>query len=176
MIWLGTFSKLVEDEKLLEEVGDASSVAIIGCINCANMSIAYAKDISPIGKSSLFGIRYTPYAVIRQANHIKDLLESKGKSAVVKIFSRTSSPPCGMLEKERGMIAETCRDMDAAVTLCCDSGWEGIKSALAESFKTILGMKAVGIFNAYLNTDGGNVFLDRKKTKIMYFKELAERV
>jgi len=173
---LGTFSKLVQDAKLLEEVGNARSAAIIGCINCANISIAYAKDISPIGKSSLFGIRYTPYAVIREANRIKDLLESKGKSAVIKIFSRTSSPPCGMLEKERGMIAETCRNMDVAVTLCCDAGWEGIRSALPESFKTIPGMEAVGIFNAYLNTDGNNVLLDKKKTKIMYFKELAKRV
>ena len=101
MICLGTFSRLVEDVKLIEEVGDAHSVAIIGCVNCANMSIAYAKDISPIGKSSLFGIRYTPYALIREANRIKGLLESKGKSAVIKIFSRTSSPPCGMHEKGR---------------------------------------------------------------------------
>jgi len=173
---LGTFSRLVRDAKLLEEVGDARSVAIIGCTNCANMSIAYAKDISPIGKSSLFGIKYTPYAVIQEANRIKDLLESKGKSAVTKIFSRTSAPPCGMLEKERGMIAETCRNTDAAITLCCNSGWEGIKHALPESFKTIPGMEAVGIFNAYLDTDGNNVLLDKKKTKIMPFKELAKRV
>jgi len=56
-----------------------------------------------------------------------------------------------------------------------DSGWEGIKRALPESFKTILGMEAVGIFNAYLNTDGNNVLLDKKKTKIMPFKELAKK-
>ena len=79
-----------------------------------------------------------------------------------------------MHEKERGMIAETCRDMDAAVTLCCDAGWEGIKTALPESFKTIAGMKAVGIFNAYTNTDGANHLLDKKKTKILFFKELAK--
>ena len=173
---MGTFSVLVEDAELLKEVGDASSVAIIGCTNCANISIAYAKDISPIGKSSLFGIKYTPHAVIREANRIKDLLEDKGKSVVIMIFSRTSSPPCGMHEKERGMIAETCRNIDAGVTLCCNSGWEGIKSALPESFKTIPGMKAVGILNAYLNKDGANDLLDKEKTKIIYFTELAERV
>lgn len=176
MISLGTFSRLIEDAKLLEEVRDSSSVAIIGCINCANMSIAYSKNISPIGKSSMFGTKYTPHAVIQEANRIKELLERKGKSAVVKIFSRTVSPPCGMHEKERGMIAETCRNTDTAITLCCDAGWEGIKSALPQTFKTIPGMEAVGIFNAYLNTDGGNDLLDKEKTKIIFFKDLAKRV
>ena len=74
------------------------------------------------------------------------------------------------------MITETCKNMDAAITLCCDAGWEGIKGALAETFKTIPGMKAIGIFNAHTNTDGANHLLDKKKTKILYFKNLAKRV
>ena len=133
---MGTFSKLVPEKEVLKAVGDAKTIAILGCTNCANMCIAYEKDISPIGTSSFFGIKYMPHAVIQEANRIKELLEEKGKSATIKIFSRTSSPPCGMHAKERSMVAETCRTMQAAITLCCDSGWEGIKTALPETFNT----------------------------------------
>jgi len=168
---VGTFSKLVSEEYLLKEVGDAKSVAMFGCTNCANMSIAYVKGISNIGKASLFGIRYTPHALIQEANRLKALLEGKGKSVKIKIFSRTSSPPCGMHDKERSMVAETCRNVDAAITLCCDSVWEGIRTALPASYNIIPGMKAVGIFNAYLTLDGGNDLLDKEKTKIIYFRK-----
>ena len=58
--------------EVLESVGDAKSVAIFGCTNCANMCIAYEKGISHIGTASFFGIKYTPHAVIQEANRIKE--------------------------------------------------------------------------------------------------------
>ena len=75
-----------------------------------------------------------------------------------------------MHEKERRMVAETCSNGDAAITLCCDSGCEGIKTALPETFNTIPGMKAIGIFNAHVHMEGGKDFLDKEKTKIMFFQ------
>jgi hypothetical protein len=56
---LGSFSELASDEYLLQQVGDAKSVTIIGCPYCTNQSIAYAKDMSIIGKTSLGGLIFT---------------------------------------------------------------------------------------------------------------------
>jgi hypothetical protein len=129
--------------------------------------------MSIIGKVSLGGIRYTPYAVTQEANRIKQLLESKGKSANVNIFGPlTSNPFCWMTEKGRTKIAKACKNSDAAITLCCNLGREGIKSALPKSFKVIPGMTALGQLTAYLSSKKGEIFLDRDKTKVFRFKEL----
>ena len=71
-----SYSELVSDEYLLQQIGEAKSVSIFGCPYCANQSIALSKGMSVIGKTSFGGIKYTPYAVTQEANRIKDLLES----------------------------------------------------------------------------------------------------
>ena len=72
-----SYCELVSDEYLLQQVGESKSIAIFGCPYCANQSIALSKGMSVIGKTSLGGIKYTPYAVAQEANRIKELFESK---------------------------------------------------------------------------------------------------
>ena len=172
---LTSYSELVSDSYILRQVEDAKAVTIFGCPYCANQSIAIAKDISVIGKSSLGGISYTPYAVTKEANRLKELLETKGVAANVKIFSALASNPfCWMTEKGRSKIAKACANSDAAISLCCGLGREGIKSALPESFKVIPGMVAVGQISAYLSNQRGRIILDKDKTKIFRFQEVKQ--
>jgi hypothetical protein len=173
---LGSYSELATDAYLLREVGNGKSVSIIGCPHCANQSIAYAKDISVIGKSMFGGLIYTPYALTEEASRIKELFKTKGISANVKIFSKISSPPCWLHEKERKMIAKTCEHSDAVVTLCCSAGREGIKTALSESFKVVPGMVTVGAITAYLKIQNGKDILDKTRTKVVHFKEMKQTV
>jgi hypothetical protein len=70
------------------------------------------------------------------------------------------------------MIAQACENVDAAVTLCCSIGREGIKTALPESFKVIPAMATVGVIAAYLYIEKGNDILDKTKTKVVHFKDL----
>ena len=168
-----SYCELVSDEYLLQQVGEAKSIVIFGCPYCANQSIALSKGMSVIGKTSLGGIRYTPYAVAQEANRIKELFESKGKSADIQIYGPLASNPfCWMTEKGRSKIAKACENSDAAVALCCNLGREGIKSALPDSFKVISGMTALGQITAYLSTENGKIVLDKNKTKVFRFKEL----
>jgi hypothetical protein len=165
----------VSDEYLLQQVGDAKSVSIFGCPYCANQSIAISKGMSVIGKTSLGGIRYTPYAISQEANRIKQLLESQGKSANVNIYGPLASNPfCWMTGKGRSKIAKACEKSEAAIALCCNLGREGIKSALPESFKVISGMTALGQLSAYLSSQKGEIVLDKDKTKVFRFKELMK--
>jgi len=174
---LTSYSELASDEYLLQQVGDAKSVSIFGCPYCANQSIALSKGMSAIGKTSLGGIKYTPYTITQEATRIKELFESKGKSANVNIFGPLASNPfCWMTEKGRGKIAKACKKSDAAIALCCNLGLEGVKSALPESFKVIPGMTALGQITAFLSTQKGEIILDKTKTKVFRFKELMQKV
>ena len=174
---LTSYCELVSDEYLLQQVGEAKSIAIFGCPYCANQSIALSKGMTVIGKTSLGGIKYTPYAVAQEANRIKELFEKKGKSASLNIYGPLASNPfCWMTEKGRSKIAKACENSDAAVALCCNLGREGIKSALPDSFKVIPGMTTLGQITAYLSTQNGKIVLDKEKTKVFRFKELMQIV
>ncbi|MCW4031277.1 MAG: hypothetical protein NWE80_02835 [Candidatus Bathyarchaeota archaeon] len=167
----------MSDEYLLQQAGEAKSIIIFGCPYCANQSIALSRGMSVIGKTSLGGIRYTPYAVSKEADRIKELFESKGKSADVQIYGPLASNPfCWMTEKGRSKIAKACENSDAAVALSCNLGRQGIKSALPDSFKVISGMTALGQITAYLSTQNGKIVLDKEKTKVYRFKELMPMV
>jgi hypothetical protein len=172
---LTSYCELVSDEYLLQQVGDAKAVSIFGCPFCANQSIAIAKGMSVIGKVSLGGIKFTPYAVTQEANRIKELFESKGMYASVNIYGPLASNPfCWLSEKGRSKIAKACENSDAAVALCCNLGRQGIKSALSDSFKVVSGMTALGQISAYLSTKKGEIILDKTKTKVFRFKELMQ--
>jgi len=171
---LGTYCELASDAYLLQQVGDAKSITIIGCPYCANQSIAYSKGVSVIGESSFYGLRGKVYVIAEEANRIKELLESKGKSANVKIFGVPHWGLCWQNAKDRSAVAKACENSDAAIALSCYTGCEGIRSALPESFKVIPGMATLGTIFAYLSVEKGKVVLDKAKTKVVRFKEIKQ--
>jgi uncharacterized protein YybS (DUF2232 family) len=77
-----------------------------------------------------------------------------------------------MHEKERRMVATACENTDVAITMCCSSGCEGIKTALSKTVKVVPGMATIGTISAYLETKSGKDFLNKEKTKVSTFKEL----
>jgi len=173
---LGSFVILVDDSHILGKVADAKSVCIIGCPHCTNESIAYAKDMSIIGKPRLGGLAYDAYAVTQEAERLKELLTTNRIGAKVKIFGILNAALCKMHEKERRIVTRACENTDAAIALCCNSGWEGIKSALPDSFKVVKGMATMGEICTYREMKNGKDVLNREKTKIMSFKELKQTI
>ncbi len=171
---MGSYSEIVGDEHLLQQVGDAKSITVIGCPYCANQSVAYSNGISVIGETSLGGLRSKMYAISQEANRVKELLESKGKSANVKIFGFPHWGLCWQNAKDRSAVVKACENSDAAIALSCFAGCEGIRSALPESFKVIPGMANVGTISAYLSVEKGKVVMDLAKTKVHRFKELKQ--
>ncbi len=171
---MGSYSEIASDEFLLKEIGESKSVTIIGCPYCANQSIAYSKDIDVIGESTLGGLRSKAYVITEEANRIRELLESKGKAANVKIFGFPHWGLCWQNAKDRNAIAKACTNSDAAIALSCLAGCEGIRSALSNAFKVVPGMFTVGTISAYLSVEKGKIVLDKNKSKIVRFKELGQ--
>jgi hypothetical protein len=168
---MGCYSELATDTFLLNQVGDAKSVTIFGCGYCANQSIAYKKDISLIGTSSFGGLRFSCFATSAEANRIKEMMEQNGKSAKVKFFGLPTSPYCQLNQNDRKKIANTAKGSDAAITLSCMAGFGGIRSALPESVKVIPGMTTVGTIASYMTVEGGKVYLDKAKSRVIRFKQ-----
>lgn len=168
---LDCYSELANDTFLLNQVGDAKSVTIYGCSYCANQSIAYKNDISVIGSSSLGGLRFNCFATSTEANRIKEILEKNGKSARVKFFGLPTSPYCQLNQNDRKKIVKSAKNSDAAITLSCMAGFGGIRSALPESVKVIPGMTTLGTIASYMTVEGGKVYLNKAKSRVIRFKQ-----
>ncbi len=170
---MGSYSEIASDEYILREVGDSKSITIFECPYCANQSVGYAKNISEIGKVSFFGFRYEPYAMGEEASRIKQLLESKGKTANIKFFNLPNPPFCQLDQKARNAIAKAYQNSDAAIALSCMAGFGGIKSALP-NVKVVHGMATLGTLAAYLRVEKGKMFLDKANSKVVKFREMGQ--
>lgn len=170
---MGSYSEIATDAYILREVGDAKNITIFECPYCANQSVGYAKGISEIGKVSLFGFRFVPYPMGQEANRIKQLLESKGKTANVKYFNLPQPPYCQLDQKARSNIAKAYKDSDAAIALSCMAGFGGIKSALPKT-KVVHGMATLGTLAAYLRVENGKMLLDKDKSTLVRFRGMGQ--
>lgn len=166
------YSELIPQEAILQGVGNTKKVTIIACPHCANVSIAYAKNI-PYAKSrggGLLGlITSKPTAIIQEANNIKDLLQNKGVNADIKILGKLL-PPCGMNEKDHQKIAEICKDSDCVIALSCISGCLGMKNALPKTCKIFPAMNTVGWLETCSRVEKGNHIIDKQKSRVIYAK------
>lgn len=170
---MGSYSEIATDDYILREVGDANSITVFECPYCANQSIGYAKDIPELGKVSLFGFHFNPYPMGQEANRIKQLLESKGKTANIKFFNLPNPPFCQLNQKGRNAIVKAFKNSDAAIVLSCMAGFGGIKSALPDT-KVVQGMATIGTLAAYLSVKKGKMFLDKDKSKVVRFRKMEK--
>ncbi len=170
---MGSYSEMATDTYILREIGDAKSIVIFGCPYCANQSLGYAKDKPELGKVSFFGFHFDPYPMGEEANRIKQLLVSKGKTASVKFFILPNPPFCQLNQKARSAIAKTFGNSDAAIALSCMAGFGGIQSALPNG-KVVHGMATLGTLAAYLNVENGKMYIDKSKSKVVRFRENAQ--
>lgn len=169
MIFWGATLRKPRNTYIFREIGDAKNVTIFECPFCANQSVAYAKDKPELGKVSFFGFHFQPYPIAEEANRIKQLLEKQGKTVNIKYFNLPSPPYCQMDQKARKAIAKAFTGSDAALALSCMAGYGGLKSALPDE-KVAHGMATLGTLAAYLKTQGGKMYLDKSKSKLVRFK------
>jgi hypothetical protein len=172
---MGSYSEMATDTYILREVGDAKKVTIFECPYCANQSLGYAKDKPELGKNSFFGFHFEPYLMGEEANRIKKLLESKGKTVSVKYFNLPNPPFCQLNEKGRSGIASAFGDSDAAIALSCMAGFGGIKSALPKA-RVVHGMATLGTLASYLTTKNGKMYIDKAKSRLVRFREMDKTV
>jgi len=170
--YMVVYSELIPQEAILQGVGNNKKVIIIACQHCANVSIAYAKNIpyaKSIGGGVLGMLTSKPTAIIQEADNIKGLLENKGITAKIVILGKLL-PPCGMNEKGHRKIAELCKDSDCVIALSCISGCLGMKNALPKTCKIFPAMNTVGWLETCSKVKKGNHIIDKQKSRVIYAK------
>jgi hypothetical protein len=115
----------------------------------------------------------SPRAINQEASRIKQLLESKGKTANTKFFNLPNPPFCQLNQKARSAIAKAFANSDAAIVLSCMAGFGGVKSTLPNA-KVIHGMATLGRLAAFLNVEKGKMYLDKAKSTLVRFREMGK--
>jgi hypothetical protein len=168
---MGVYSNMLTDEKILSLVGNLKSVVILGCEGCANISVAYDRDI-PMGKiivdANTGRNKTVPTAILVEANRLKSLLEAQGLDVRVE----TRSGLCNMSDETSGDdlgLTKACADLDGVLLLSCPAGSVGVRKRAGKNVKILPAMKTVGVFQRYLTTDNqkGLVFVDRNKSAMI---------
>jgi hypothetical protein len=180
------YAVLVPDSKIIEEVAGFKSVAIVGCTYCANMSIAYEKNIPAYMMSvdkTTGGTTLLPTAMMEETNRLKNLLEGKEINVKVEIWG---TPLCTLThdkELPTGIgggewadpeLANRCADADAVIALCCVAGMLGMKKRLGKAAKIVRGMKTVGFSEFYFTLDEVKKFIHADKHRSTVIRTFEE--
>ena len=167
---MGAYSVVVSDSKIIRRIAGFKSIIIMGCQNCASLSIAHDKGVpaSRILTDEKTGqTTREPLAIMDEANRLKTLIESKGINARVDLWP---GGPCLLAaDKDSDYLELTnrCTDADAVITLCCVGGIPGVKRYLGKTAKIISGMKTLGHFHLSTFIDDGYLCIDKSKSKMI---------
>lgn len=168
------FAELATESRILQATKDVRSVLIVACPVCANLSIAYEKNLpvyerridETTGESS-----FLPIAITSVATRLKTLLEERGISARIAMHRA----PCLLAidEELTDLFSEgvTSPELsgsgvgsDTILSLSCAVGTLGLRKRLGESAKVIPAMKNAGIGQF-------KVIFDERKTFVHVDKE-----
>ncbi len=179
---MGVFVRLIPDSKIIKAAEGFTSIAIVGCAGCANMSIAYEKNqpISQITIDETTGKpRKLPYALLEQTSRLNKLLEDKG----VNVTTETIMGPCVYIDDNeyanplktpisRKRLKERCANVEAFIPLCCSGGVFGLKQLLGKDIKIIPGMRDAGTLQTFSVLDEKREFeiIDRDRSTAPQWK------
>jgi hypothetical protein len=168
---MGVYSTMLPDEKLLKAVEGLERIVVLGCMICANSSLAFAKDL-PLNKISSDKEgghpRLIPVAIAEEANRVKTVLGTKVKDVRVEVAPGLCAISSDSSPGELGWLSR-CNDAQAVVALCCAGGVAGLKVRLGKAVKVIPGMRTEGLTFTYSIYDKarGYVYLDKNKSQVI---------
>jgi hypothetical protein len=149
------FAELAPELRILQAARDFRSILIVACPVCANLSIAYERNL-PAYERRIDGASgestFLPIAITSVANYLKTLLEGRGIKARIAMHRA----PCLLADDEElaklfndgvtiPKLAVRGEGPDAILSLSCTVGTLGLKKHLGESAKVIPAMKSTGI-------------------------------
>ncbi len=171
---MGRYSVVEPDQKIVEQLSGSRNAIIVGCTNCANISIGYDTN-TPIFqiKTDEAGKKTAkPVAIDIEAKRLKRLLENQGTKVDIELHSTL----CAAIDSEDPEILAITglppsfkdREVDALLALTCSSeGLMGVKRLVRDGVKVVPGMRIVGGHEPVLSYDeaSGNVFADENRSE-----------
>lgn len=174
------YSSMIPDSNILTSLKGMKSTLIVGCISCANFSIAYDKNL-PVYKvitDEKTGNRsLSPNAVLIEAERIRELLKMNGNSAEIELNDSwcmtTKDNELRVLTGNQGWADPGFKNRvsshDSVLVLSCHDGVRGVKGCLGDVVKVFPGMIVKGsqLVTIHMDSKGDNVVLDREKSSVI---------
>ena len=170
---MGMYSIVEPNQKILDSLKDSKTALIVGCANCANISVGHDKNlpIYHISTDEKTGIKSSkPVAIVEEAKRLQRILKTHGVKADIEVNPSYCSPWTDQTEllgplgyppdlKDRGV--------DAVVALTCSEGLKGVNKRVKGGVNVVWGMRTVGGHEPVLRFDAasGDVFVDEAKSK-----------
>lgn len=171
---MGMYSVVEPDEKILDSLKDSKSALIVGCANCANISIAHdkRKPIYLMTTDRKTGAKtFKPIAIAEEAERLQKLLGKHGIKAEAEtsrfFYCAPWSDQTEILEPLGYPPVYKDRGVDAVVVLTCSEGLKGMKRRVKDGVNVVWGMRTVGGHEPILSYDAasGYVYVDESKSK-----------
>lgn len=165
---MGLYSELLNDGRILADIGDAKKIAIITCPGCACESIAYRTG-GPC-RTLAKGKDMDSSAAAVEA--VRDEWDRKLSELGKTVTHATVSFPCEMFENERNAILRASEAQEIVAVLGCSSAFLAIYRLCKDRSpaKVIPMMKTLGVFALNLVEDetGSYSVVDREHSEIFY--------
>jgi hypothetical protein len=153
------------DTEVLDEIGDAERVFVLGCPSCANMSYALEKEL-PVYKLTFSGIKAV--CTGDEMRRVASLIAGRG-AHVDSWCPNFPGGLCALEEGARRKLASRCQDADTIVTLSCETGRENVEGILRGKH-VVGGMNARGLLAAVTKRKMGTVLVDKETVRIKKFE------
>ena len=165
---MGLYSEMLNDQRILMDIGDKEKVLIVTCPGCACESLAY-KNGGPC-RTLAKGKDMDSSAAAVEA--VRDRWDEKLSSLGKKVSHVTVSFPCEMFENERRSIIDASEGQEIVAVLGCSSAFLAVYRLLKDKnpAKGIPMMKTLGFFALNLVEDetGSYSVVDKEHSEIFY--------
>jgi hypothetical protein len=171
---MGMYSIVEPDQKILDSLKGSKSALIVGCANCANISIAHDKHkpIYHMTTDEKTGVKsFKAVAMAEEAERLQKLLKTHGIKAETEtshfFYCAPWSEQTEIFEPLGYPPVYRDRDVDSVVVLTCSEGLKGMKRRVKDGVNVVWGMKTVGGHEPILSYDAasGYVTVDEAKSK-----------
>ena len=173
---MAVYSKIYEDEKILELSSNYKNILLLGCGGCANESLAFTNHtpIYVVAKEKNVGSaieksEVIPYSVKNECERIKQLLEEKDHHVLYSLIPLSQNTLC-----IRHSGAKYCFNPnnqfvpDVILTVSCSAGAYGIYEDVNKSVPVYSIMQSCGQLAYYYEDLSGERKIVYDKSDVIY--------
>ncbi len=164
------YSELCSETDILNDLGEAKRVFLIGCPACANASLYIQKAAENTAMLILTPSGYRAVSMEEEVDRLTHVLTDKGLDVDSWIGKYPTVALCLLDEGTRKKLSKKIKDFETVITLCCDAGTNSVKGILSGK-RVIAAMNARGITTAVTKSKMmfTKLYVDKSTVDVMQF-------
>ena len=142
--------ELKTEDIILELIDKYPTMVLIGCTECANISLSYNKGYSLASRVYNEGITtWKPHAILHELKRLKEVIENEDKIVHIEV-----DQPCLLTDDKDFFMANMRTDIHAILLIGCVAGKVGIEKTIGNAIPVLLAANTIGIiqYHIYIKT------------------------